>query len=495
MSGEAWRLGARTMSEELKTENARLAARVAELEAQLAAKPPIDRATLYRMTNNAPWGVMAVNREGALDYANPAFQRWLNVPVPAIGGRPAEVICAPLFAVLERPVTAALSGEPYQAELNLRDVSGQARDVRLFVTPRGGAGDTPITGALVSLYDVTETQALDRSVRENEARLSHINAVAPTANYIFDFEVGGAIWVAGRTERVFGHAAEDLLAGGGDLIRSLIHPDDFPRVAARLKQLTAAPDGEVFEFELRVRRREGGYRWIMDRAVAFDRNAEGRVTKTLSASLDIDERKRAEERRTLLINELNHRVKNTLASVQSIARQTLRSGHPPEEIADIFTGRLITLAGAHDVLTRENWEGAGLKKIVDVALAPFDQARVVRDGPDARLDARAALALGMALHELATNASKYGALSNEAGQVRLTWQIDESAAIPVLSLEWRETGGPPVVAARRRGFGSRLLTQGVRSELNGSAELEFAPEGVICRITAPLEPTPLLALA
>jgi PAS domain S-box-containing protein len=481
------------MSEELRDENARLAARIAELESQLAAKPVIDRASLFRMTNNAPWGVLALNAEGSVDYANPAFQRWLTKPAPAMGEPQAEAICESLFAILEEPVAAALRGAPYEAELTVRDLSGEARDVSLHVAPRGG-GKVPINGAVVSLYDITETQALDRSVRENEARLSHINAVSPTANYIFDFEVGAPAWVAGRTERVYGYSAEELLTGGGDLIRSLIHPEDFAKVASRLVHLTAAPDGEVFEFELRIRRREAGYRWVLDRAVAFERNADGRVVKTLSAALDIDERKRAEERRTLLINELNHRVKNTLTSVQSIARQTLRSARTPEEMTDVFTGRLIALASAHDVLTRENWEGAGLRKIVDVALAPFDERRIARSGPDARLDARAALALGMALHELATNASKYGALSNESGAVRLTWVVRANDATPILALEWRETGGPLVVAPRRRGFGSRLLTQGVRNELNGSAELEFAPQGVICRITAPLETAPLLEL-
>ncbi|OHB31332.1 MAG: hypothetical protein A2790_02105 [Phenylobacterium sp. RIFCSPHIGHO2_01_FULL_69_31] len=482
------------MSDELRSENARLAARVAELEAQLAAKPPIDRASLYRMTDNAPWGVLAVNSDGGVDYANPAFQRWMMRTVPATGERLADAICPPLLARLEAPLAGALGGEAHEAELSVEDAAGERRDARIFVVPRGG-GRNAVTGAVVSLYDVTDTQALDRTVRENEARLSHINAVAPTANYIYDFQAGGPAWAAGRAEGVYGYSAVELMAGGGELIRSLIHPDDFPKIAERLKRLTAGADGDVQEFELRVRRRDGGYRWVLDRAVAFERNAEGRVIKTLSAALDIDERKRAEERRTLLINELNHRVKNTLASVQSIARQTLRSAHTPEEMVEIFTGRLMALASAHDVLTRENWEGAGLRKIVEVALAPFDAARVLRGGPDVRLDARAALALGMALHELATNASKYGALSNEAGQVRVSWEIRAGGPASVLALEWREEGGPPVVPPKRRGFGSRLLTQGVRSELGGSADVEFAPGGVVCRITAPLETTPILALA
>lgn len=481
------------MSDELRAETARLAARVAELERQLAAKPPIDRASLYRMTDNAPWGILAVNTAGEIDYANPAVQRWLNAPTPAAGTRPEETLAPDLYAMLKAPLAAALAGASHADDLSARDVGGEARTVRLHIEPRGG-GKTAITGAVINLYDVTNTQALDRSVRENEARLRHINAVSPTANYLFDFETGRPTWVAGRTERVYGYTAEDLQAGGGDLIRALIHPDDFPKVGQRLGELSRLPDGEVSEFELRVLRREGGYRWVLDRAVAFERNAAGRITKTLSAALDIDERKRAEERRTLLINELNHRVKNTLASVQSIARQTLRSGRSLEEISDIFTGRLMALASAHDVLTRENWEGAGLAKIVETALAPFDERRIARSGPDVRVDARAALALGMALHELATNASKYGSLSNEDGAVDLAWRLDTAQGAPALDLVWRETGGPPVTPPRRRGFGSRLLSQGIRGELNGSAELAFAPEGLVCRIHAPLDTTPILDL-
>jgi two-component sensor histidine kinase len=224
--------------------------------------------------------------------------------------------------------------------------------------------------------------------------------------------------------------------------------------------------------------------------VVFERNEAGRITRTLSAAIDIDERKRAEERRTLLIHELNHRVKNTLAAVQSIARQTLRSERDPAEMSEVFTARLVSLSAAHDILTRENWEGAGLRELAQVALGAFDERRIRMSGPDVRLGARAAIALSMALHELATNAAKYGALSGEAGNVALAWTTRRANDEVLLELEWRETGGPPVAAPKRRGFGSRLLTQGVRADLNGAAELRFEPDGVICRITAPLDTPP-----
>ncbi len=452
-------------------------------------RAPIDRASLYRMTDAAPWGALVMNAEGVLDYANPAFQRWLLKPAPAADEAAESVVHPPLMDVLREPMAKALQGEQTIFELTLDDRAGEVRHLRLQVAPRA-AGNMGVTGVVVSLYDLTDAQALDRVARANREQLARVNSVTPSANYLFDFETGSSIWVGGNTEAVYGHTVEELIAGGGDLVRRLIHPDDFHHVGRRLAYLAQRPDGEVSEFELRVLRPDGTYRWILDRAVVFERNANGRIVKTLSAAIDIDERKRAEERRTLLINELNHRVKNTLAAVQSIARQTLRSERNPAEMSEIFTARLVSLSAAHDILTRENWEGAGMREIAQVGLAPFDETRITVSGPEVRVTARAAIALSMALHELATNATKYGGLSGDVGGVALTWRTRREDDRVLFELEWREFGGPPVAAPKRRGFGSRLLSQGVRADLNGVAELLFEPEGVICRITAPLETPP-----
>jgi PAS domain S-box-containing protein len=424
-----------------------------------------------------------------LDYANPAMQRWLLAAVPATGSHIEDVLLPSLMDALRGPIAEAYDGQQTIFETALVDREGLSRNVRVQVAPRG-AGNYGVNGCVVSLYDLTDAQALDREARRNQAQLTRINAVTPSANYIFDFDRGLPIWVGGNTQAVYGHSVEELITGGGDLIRALIHPDDFHSVGERLSYLARHPDGEVAEFELRVLRPDGSYRWILDRAVVFERDASGRITKTLSAAIDIDERKRAEERRTLLINELNHRVKNTLAAVQSIARQTLRSERDPKEMNEVFTARLVSLSAAHDVLTRENWEGAGLREVVHTALAPFDETRIETRGPEVRLGAQAALALGMALHELATNATKYGALSGDAGNVTLTWRAQRRDDRVLFALEWREAGGPPVMPPKRRGFGSRLLTQGVRADLNGVAELLFEPDGLVCRIVAPLETPP-----
>jgi CHASE1-domain containing sensor protein/two-component sensor histidine kinase len=182
----------------------------------------------------------------------------------------------------------------------------------------------------------------------------------------------------------------------------------------------------------------------------------------------------------LLVNELNHRVKNTLATVQSLIWQTLRSADLDDQVRRRLDARIMALSAAHNVLTRENWDSAALRDIVDEALAPFRGATAGRlsvEGPPLRVAPKAALAIAMALHELATNAIKYGALSNDAGQVELRW---EPVGDDRLRLTWCERGGPPVTPPSRQGFGGRLIERGLAHDLGGSVRIDYDPAGVIC---------------
>jgi two-component sensor histidine kinase len=197
---------------------------------------------------------------------------------------------------------------------------------------------------------------------------------------------------------------------------------------------------------------------------------------------------RARVERELLINELNHRVKNTLATIQSVAAQTLAGAGVDREVHEALEARLITMAGAHDVLTRRNWDGAGLHDIVSKALGPFaDDQKMRVEGPSLHVAPTAALAIAMAVHELATNAVKYGSLSG-GGQVKVSWRVDDDreGEEPWLHIEWVESGGPPVNKPARKGFGSRLIGRGLASQLSGEASIEYARGGVVCRIHAPL---------
>jgi PAS domain S-box-containing protein len=267
------------------------------------------------------------------------------------------------------------------------------------------------------------------------------------------------------------------------------HPDgrrlsrsEFPGARALRGEIVQALEFEHLE--------PAGSRWYRVSGIPV-RESSGRVSGALLAIVDIDQEKRAAEHMRLLINELNHRVKNTLATVQSIAAQTLRSAETPEDAREAVEMRLLALSRAHDVLTRENWESASLCEVVAQALEPFrseGKERVHAVGPDVRVPPRMALALSMAFQELATNAVKYGALSNSIGTVHITWTVHNGATPPRLALRWTEREGPPVDPPGRRGFGTRLIERSLAQDLDGKVEIDFAPQGVVCRVDAPIPP-------
>jgi two-component sensor histidine kinase len=205
----------------------------------------------------------------------------------------------------------------------------------------------------------------------------------------------------------------------------------------------------------------------------------------LRAAMDtMVEMREHEARQKLLLDELNHRVKNTLASVQSIAVQTLRGEAEPQAVKATFVERLMALSSTHNLLVKRSWEGASFADLVRESLGHYGQPFRM-EGPDLSLSPNTAVSLGMALHELATNAVKYGAWS-QGGEVRIETAVDEAAGM--LTVTWREVGGPSIDAPSQRGFGSRLLEQGIASELGGQVGLQFAREGLSCVIRAPITP-------
>lgn len=261
-----------------------------------------------------------------------------------------------------------------------------------------------------------------------------------------------------------------------------VHPDDRDSTRQRKQQILTGAGGQ-YQLEYRIRRRDGQVRWVMDRGQVI-RDGDGKPLRVIGVVLDITETKEAELRQYLLFDELNHRVKNTLAIVQALAQQTLRTRPDPRQFAEAFSDRLASLARAHSLLTNESWRGAALRDIVTTALEAFvDEGRPVEIGGDAvMIPPTATITLSLMLHELATNAAKYGALSVAEGRVSIRWSAVGSPSTTAIDLHWQEDNGPPVSSPRDRGFGSRLLAGSAR-QLGAAFEVDYAPQGLRCRLS------------
>jgi PAS domain S-box-containing protein len=279
----------------------------------------------------------------------------------------------------------------------------------------------------------------------------------------------------GGAERLFGYKAEEVI---GRPVTVLIPPerhDEEPGILARIRR------GERIEHYDTVRRRKDGSPIDISLTVSPIKDAEGKIVGASKIARDISERKQAEQRQQLLVGEVKHRIKNILATVQAIARQTLK-GAPAEE-REAFNARLMALATAQDLLTLERWNRAAVHEVVDRALRPFEarhNARFLTKGSqDVWVDAQRASLLTMALHELATNAVKYGALSNAYGVVSLSWETAGEEDAQTVRLTWRELGGPLVVPPERKGFGSFLIERALQGG-GGGGRLDFNPNGLTC---------------
>ncbi len=316
-------------------------------------------------------------------------------------------------------------------------------------------------------------------VRAEEAQ-SRLAAIVETSrDMIISVEPGGKIqtWNAGA-RRIFGYTAEEMV---GQSLRMLVPDDvaDFDRTVETMER-TGSIQTET------VRLAKDGRRidvMISASSIAMPDGTRG----SAAIFTDITERKRFEEQQRTLINELNHRVKNSLATIQSIAAHTFRDERHRGALAT-FVARLIALSEAHNVLTASNWEGASLAEVVERTVAPHqtgDGARFLCAGPSVWLDPRGALALALALHELCTNAAKYGALSNPTGTVAIQWAIELDAAEGTqLSMRWVESGGPPVVPPVSPGFGTHLVRGVLSEDLNARVDMQYEPDGFLCAFVA-----------
>src|SRR5882762_8779118 len=326
-----------------------------------------------------------------------------------------------------------------------------------------------------------ELEASTTRLLESEQRRSLALAAGQMGSWDWDLIAGKFMWDEGQ-HAIYG-VTPGQFAVTPENLKVLVLPDDWEHLQAGMNAMLA--HGRPHQAEFRVRRPNGEVRWCVSTAAAT-RDGKGKVVRISGVTMDITERKDAEERQALLAREVDHRAKNAMAIVQSIVRLTKADGIA--DYAAVIEGRIKALSRAHAILSDSRWQGADLTKLVDDELAPYrlgHAGRIYVTGPNVLLDPTTAQTLALALHELATNAAKYGALSQASGRLELNWEVQPQAIV----VNWRETGGPSTHAPRQTGFGTRIITSSVERQLGGKATFDWLVEGLSCMLLVPRSQT------
>lgn len=374
-------------------------------------------------------------------------------------------------------------GSRFTALMNIRSLLGRQAEVQ---------------GVIVCCQDVSLVKDLRAEFTGHSVALTceasvgghgrlHLQRLAAIVEFsddaIISKDVNGIIQTWNRgAERIFGYTAEEVIGRPVNILIPADRQDEEPSILARIRR------GDSVDHYETVRRRKDGSFLDISLTVSPLKNAQGHVIGASKIARDISERRRQEERREVMTHELNHRVKNTLATVQSLAAQTFRKSSRDPEYRR-FEGRLVSLAQAHDLLSRHEWAGVSLRQLFERMVHPIVTDRTVQieaDGPAFQLLPKAALSLAMAFHELCTNALKYGALSTDQGRIKLRWRVTTIDTQQLFHLRWHETEGPVVQAPEKRGFGSVLLERVVKGELDARTDLSFPPDGAVYDLCAPV---------
>ncbi|MBT1510280.1 MASE1 domain-containing protein [Bradyrhizobium sp. SRL28] len=337
------------------------------------------------------------------------------------------------------------------------------------------------TLVLAALF--AERRHQEAALREVATRLEKALAAGAVIAFVWDARTGSS-HRSENAANILGHDPQAPLSVAGFL--ALIHPDDRAHFKAHVRSVR--PDNPSYAVTFRVVRSDAQEMWLEETATAeFD--ADGKCLRIKGLTRDITKSKRAEEHQRMLVAELDHRVKNVLARVGVVAMYTREGSGTIDEFIQALDRRIQSMAVAHELLSQRSWLGVRLADLVRHQLAPYaTNANTATSGPDVALNAAATEALGMVLHELVTNASKYGALSMPEGRVSVSWECGHSDdATPGLIILWRETCGPPVSAPYRSGYGISLICELIPHELGGTVDLAFSPEGVSCTIEIPIK--------
>jgi PAS domain S-box-containing protein len=435
----------------------------------------------------APVGIAEVDEQGRYVRVNDAFC--------SILGRTREEALSSGLIEITHPEDRAREADQYQ-----RQVQGELDSYTIekrAIRADGSVVHLEVSSSSVRdeqgrfrfgvrvMQDVTERKRMQEEISANERRLSEILQALPAAIYTTDAD--GKI-------TFFNQAAADLAGREPELGSDewcvswkLFRPDGTPLPHDECPMAVALRENRPVRGAEAIAERPDGTRTPFVPYPTPLRDGEGRLVGAINMLVDISDRKEAEARQKVLIDELNHRVKNTLATVQSLARQTAKHALDMPDFGETFEARLLALARAHDLLTDRNWMSAPLEKLLEDIVAPYAGGgeRLRLEGPHVDLNPRAALSMTMVLNELATNAAKYGSLSKNSGTLSVDWRLSDGADA-TLELNWLERGGPRVMAPARQGFGTRLIERCVNRDLEGQLDLQFTEKGAECRIDVPL---------
>jgi len=431
------------------------------------------RATVYACFLALPWTVMAVLYLGELAHDQ-------------------ELILIALTAGMAASGTILLSALPTAAFSYMSGILiPSAFKSLLFLNAKGYL----LLGVLVLSYwwflaaliakvarEIGERKRIDVALKESEVRLQQTLRAGQMVAFAWDPGTG----LSRRSENasdILGLEARAATHGLGKDFLTRLHPDDRKCFFAQIKGL--CPERPSYSASFRFIRPDGREVWLEENGKAeFD--AAGRYVRIKGLTCDITEHKRAQEQQRLLARELDHRVKIVLASVGAVAQRTREGSGSIDEFLQGFDGRIQSMANAHGLLSRSRWQGVSLNELVDNELAPCVRtggASVA--GPDILVSAQAAQPIAIVLHELVTNASKYGALSAQRGHITVRWRCQQNDIGEALLIEWIETGGPTVIAPTQAGYGTRCIRSLIPYELGGAVDLVFDPEGLRCRIEVP----------
>lgn len=461
--------------------------------AKQPASPTLNRERFLEavLASATDYAIIALDVHGIVTSWNEGARRILGWTEAEMIGRPASVFFTEedcQDGVPQREMRAALD-------------QGRGTDERWHLKKHGSAfwadgemmpllnADGAQLGFIKILRDRTEQKLAAEKSRADAEFLRGVLASSADCIKILDLDAR-LVFMSERGQRVMEVSDFNAVAG-------CPWPDFWRQAgnATAKKAVETAKAGGVGQFQGRADTFAGTPKW-WDVQVTPILGADGQPERLLAVSRDITEAKRAEEQARLLSDELQHRVKNTMAMVQAIVRQSLRTATTPQAAQQAIDQRLAAMGRAHALLMRDSWSTSDVRSVVDSSLDLHDDGagRFKINGPEVRLNAQAAMSLALLLHELATNATKYGALSTQEGWVEIDWTAKREASQDTkalrLDLTWRELGGPPVIPPAQRGFGSRLIERGLASALEGKAVIRFLNEGVSCHVTALIKGSP-----